>query len=75
MARKRAPENDYICIRCGGAVDGPWAGAKHVSGGAVRGQRACGKDPVVRLRSEWEAQQEAEAQSIAVMLRERRGRL
>ena len=71
MGRKRAPEHDYICIRCGAAVDGPWEGAKHVSGGAVRGQKACGKPPVVRLRSDWEAELDRDAKAAVAAIRNR----
>ncbi len=54
MGRKRSPEYDYICIRCGCAASPPGPGAKHVGGG--QNMRACRKPPMIRLRSEWEAE-------------------
>jgi hypothetical protein len=51
MARKRSPEHDYICIRCGCPCDA--GGTRHLGGG--RGMRACKNTPHVMLRSEYDA--------------------
>jgi len=52
MARKRAPEHDYICLRCGCPCD--IGGTKHMGGG--RGMKACRSAPVSILRSMYEAE-------------------
>jgi hypothetical protein len=65
MARKRSPENDYLCIRCGCPCDA--AGTKHLGGG--QGMKACGKKPHARLRSEWDAEMEADADAIRAILK------
>lgn len=52
MARKRSPEHDYICIRCGCPCDA--AGTRHLGGG--QGMRACKKPPHPMLRSQFEAE-------------------
>lgn len=67
MARKRAPEHDYICIRCGCPCDP--GGTKHIGGG--QGMRACKQKPHAMLRSEWEAEVEA---VVAGLRAHRRGR-
>lgn len=51
MARKRAPEHDYICRRCGCPCDE--GGTKHLGGG--QGMRACKRPPDPVLRSEYDA--------------------
>jgi hypothetical protein len=61
MARKRSPEHDFICQRCGCACDE--AGTRHLGGG--QGMRACKKPPMPKLRSEVEA----EARAIVSELR------
>ena len=63
MARKRAPEHDYICMRCGCPCEAD--GSKHVGGG--QGMKACGKPPVPILRG----QLEAEARAVAAYIRGR----
>lgn len=64
MARKRTPDHDYICRRCG-CPCGPQPG-KHLGGG--QGMKACRgpSDPV--LRSVYEAEI---AEDIAMLLRGR----
>lgn len=66
MARKRAPEHDYICQRCGCACEAD--GSRHLGGG--QGMRACKFPPDPILRSE----AEAEAGAIVAALRARRER-
>jgi hypothetical protein len=51
MSRKRSPENDYICQRCGCPCDP--TGTRHLGGG--QNMRACGLPPKPILRSEMEA--------------------
>jgi hypothetical protein len=53
MARKRSPEHDYICQRCGCPCDA--GGTKHLGGG--QGMRACrfAPDPILRSEHEREA--------------------
>lgn len=53
MGRKRPPEHDYICIRCGCPSSPPGPDAKHIGGG--QGMRACKSAPHVMLRSEFDA--------------------
>jgi hypothetical protein len=60
MARKRAPEHDYICQRCGCACDR--YGTKHVGGG--QNMKACNKPPDPILRSVYEAEARAVVDSI-----------
>lgn len=60
MARKRSPEYDYICQRCGCACDE--AGTRHLGGG--QNMRACRRDPDPILRSEFEAEAAAIVASI-----------
>lgn len=62
MARKRNPEHDYICIRCGCPSTMPGPDAKHIGGG--RGMRACRKPPHVMLRRDYEAMIAADLASI-----------
>lgn len=68
MARKRSPEYDYICTRCGCPAEGD--GSRHLGGG--RGMRACkkqaGQPLPVQLRREFEA----EAAAVVAQLRGRR---
>ena len=52
MSRKRPPEHDYICLRCGCACNP--SGDRHLGGGP--GMRACGLPPRPVLRSDWEAE-------------------
>lgn len=52
MARKRAPEWDFICLRCGCPCDE--FGTRHEGGG--QGMKACGYPPNPILRSAWEAE-------------------
>jgi hypothetical protein len=63
MARKRSPENDWICQRCGCACDAQ--GERHLGGG--QGMRACRfpPDPVLRRDAE------AEAAALVAALRKR----
>lgn len=61
MGRKRSPENDYICQRCGCPCDHD--GSRHLGGG--KGMRACRKQPNPILR----AVHEAEAAAIVADLR------
>lgn len=70
MARKRAPEHDYVCTRCG-CPCGPYGG-KHLGGG-TKGMRACDQ-AAPRLRSEWEAELAADAKAAAEAIREWRAR-
>lgn len=58
MARKRSPEHDYICRRCGCPCDF----TKHIGGG--QGMRACGQAPDVVLRSAYEAEIKADLEAI-----------
>jgi len=67
MARKRSPEHDFICRRCGCPCDA--AGRKHIGGG--QGMKACGSRPDVILRSDYEAQIAADMQYIRSLLRRR----
>lgn len=67
MARKRAPEDDYICQRCGCACD--QYGDKHVGGG--QNMKACEKPQHPILRSEYEA----EAAAVVASLKNRTLRL
>jgi hypothetical protein len=60
MARKRSPQYDFICIRCGCPCDE--AGTRHFGGG--QGMRACGKPPNPMLRSEYEADIRATLESV-----------
>lgn len=59
MARKRSPENDYICMMCHCPTEPPGvrisdgAPPKHLGGGSID-MRAC-KQARPILRSEWEA--------------------
>jgi hypothetical protein len=64
MARKRSPEHDYICQRCGCACDEQ--GTRHLGGG--QGMRACRFPPNPILRSE----HEREAAELVRSLRLRR---
>lgn len=69
MARKRSPEHDWICRRCGCACTMPGAPEpRHVGGG--QGLRACrwAPDPVLR------ADHEAEAAAVVAALLDRRRR-
>jgi len=52
MTRRRAPERDYICRRCGCACH-PYPG-KHLGGGS-RGMKACRGPSVPVLRAEFHA--------------------
>jgi hypothetical protein len=61
MARKRAPEDDYICQVCQCACDR--FGKKHLGGGDAY-HRACGKPPVPILRTEWNAMIKAEVSGL-----------
>jgi hypothetical protein len=61
MARKRSPENDWICQRCGCPCD--WQ--RHLGGG--QGMRACRFPPDPILRGE----AEAEAAALVAALRKR----
>jgi hypothetical protein len=60
MARKRSPEHDYICQRCGCACDE--YGTKHLGGG--QGMRACRRTPDPILRSEHEREAAELVQSL-----------
>jgi formylmethanofuran dehydrogenase subunit B len=60
MARKRSPEQDYICQRCGCACDR--YGTRHEGGG--QGMKACNKTPNPILRSVHEAEVKAVAESV-----------
>lgn len=51
MTRRRPPQYDYICQRCGCACDA--GGTRHLGGGS-RGMCACGKPPDVVLRSDFD---------------------
>jgi hypothetical protein len=66
MGRKRAPEHDWICRRCGCACDE--GGQRHLGGG--QGMRACKREPDPVLRSELEA----EAAAVVAGLRARSNR-
>lgn len=68
MARKRAPEHDYICIKCECPCDP--AGERHVGGG--QNMRAC-RSPKPMLRSEWEARITADAEAAVAAIRQRVG--
>lgn len=61
MTRRRPPENDFICRRCGCACDAP--GTRHLGGGS-RDMRACGQPPEPVLRSELKAQTRAEVAAV-----------
>ena len=50
MARKRSPEHDFICQRCGCACDE--SGTRHLGGGP--GMRACRFPPDPILRAQFE---------------------
>lgn len=63
MARKRAPERDWICLRCGCPCEED--GSRHLGGG--RGMRACSRAPRPVLRSALEA----EAAAVVASLRAR----
>jgi hypothetical protein len=71
MARKRGPEQDYICQRCGCACDR--YGTKHEGGG--QGMKACDKAPDPILRSAYEAEAKAVVESVLDRMswRKRRG--
>lgn len=60
MARKRAPEHDYICQRCGCPCD--QFGTRHLGGG--QNMKACKKPPNPILRSVYEAEAKAVVQGI-----------
>lgn len=68
MARKRAPEHDWICARCECPCDG--AGSGHLGGGQNR--RACKKTPMPVLRSKHEAMLAQSAADAAAALAFRR---
>lgn len=70
MGRKRAPEHDWICLRCL-CPCGPVPG-KHVGGGQNR--RACKGPSRPILRRDYEASMAAEAKAVVAAVRERRGR-
>lgn len=59
MARKRPPEYDYICLRCGCPCEAD--GSRHWGGGTIN-HRACGWPPRPILRSVFEAEMQAIAE-------------
>lgn len=61
MGRKRAPEDDYICMRCQCACD--QAGTKHVGGGDAN-HTSCGKTPNPVLRADWDAMMSADLVAV-----------
>lgn len=65
MARKRSPDHDWICRRCGCPCD--MDGTRHVGGG--QGMKACRWDPDPVLRSVFEAEIAADMAAIVNRLR------
>jgi hypothetical protein len=61
MARKRAPEDDYICMRCQCACTP--SGDKHISGGDSA-HTSCGKPPSPVLRADWDAMMKADLVAV-----------
>lgn len=61
MARKRAPEHDWICQRCECPCEPPVPDAKHVGGG--QGMRACKREPTPILRRDFEANMQESVQA------------
>lgn len=61
MSRRRPPEHDYICRRCGCACNA--AGTRHLGGGS-RDMRACDRAPEPLLRSDFEAQIRADVAAV-----------
>jgi hypothetical protein len=76
VARKRSPENDYVCTMCGCPSDPPGVTIvgghppRHLGGGST-GMRACRRARPM-LRTEWEAMLDGFARDAAAALRERR---
>jgi hypothetical protein len=59
MGRKRAPQHDWICIRCGCPCEAD--GSRHLGGG--QGMRSCKKSPRPMLRAEFEEMIRADLRS------------
>lgn len=70
MGRKRAPEHDWICLRCTCPCNPPGAEPRHLGGG--QDMRACRKPPVPILRSEYEADMEQLAAAAVKALKRSR---
>lgn len=67
MGRKRSPEYDYVCRRCGVACDLP--GTRHYRGG--RSPRACKGTPDPTLRREYDTWMDTMARDAVAAIRSR----
>jgi hypothetical protein len=61
LARKRSAEFDWVCVRCGCPCDPPGERVVHLGGG--HGMRACGPHAQPVLRSVFEEEMGAVAES------------